>query len=223
MERKRAAFIAIGQSPRPDIVEEMRPWWGAQAEAVEVEEHGVLDGLSREEIDGLAPEDGDVRLVSRLRDGTEVLLGAHWVHDRVQDLVASLGERKLDLIVLLCTGRFPGLQSKTLLVKAGPVVDHGLAAFAATTSTIGVLVPHETQKESFRCDAAPSRRFLLSHASPYSGNRWEDAANEIEGADIIVMHCMGYDERMRRRMAELTGKPCLLARRLVAAATAQVI
>ena len=41
--------------------------------------------------------------------------------------------------------------------------------------------------------------------------------------DLIVMHCMGYTEAMRRRVAAITGKPVLLARRVVADAVAQLL
>ena len=221
MARKRALFITIGQSPRPDIVDEMRPWWDGSS--LDIEEHGALDGLSREDIARVAPRETDERLVSRLHDGTEVLLEAEWVHHRVEEMVRELDDGGIDVFVLLCTGRFHGLAPKGILVAAGPVVDHGLAAFAESTPSIGVLLPNEGQKASFRCEPAGSLPFVLSHASPYSGERWETAARELEEADLVVMHCMGYTEPMRRTLAEKTGKPVLLARRMVAAAVAQVL
>lgn len=221
MARKRAAFITIGQSPRPDMLEEMRPWW--DGENLEIEEHGALDGLSREEILRAAPKDSDERLVSRLRDGTEVLLESGFAHRRVEQLVEDLDDGAIDVFVLLCTGRFPGLSPRGILVAAGPVVDHGLAAIADSGASIGVLLPNEGQKESFRCEPAGKRRFVLSHASPYSGDRWETAACELGGTDLVVMHCMGYTEAMRRKLAQNTGKPVLLARRMLAAAVAQVL
>ncbi len=221
MARKRAAFITIGESPRPDILDEMRPWWDGSS--LDIEEHGALDGLSRDEIARAAPKDTDERLVSRLHDGTEVLLEAGWAHHRVEELVKNLDDRELDVMVLLCTGRFHGLASNAILVAAGPVVDHGLAAIAESSSSIGVLLPNEGQKAGFRCEPAANRRFLLSHASPYSGDRWDEAAQELEESDLVVMHCMGYTEPMRRKLAQKTGKPVLLARRMVAAAVAQVL
>jgi protein AroM len=219
--RKRAAFITIGQSPRPDILDEMRPWWDGLS--LDIEERGALDGLTREEIESLAPRETDERLVSRLRDGTEVLLDAEWTHHRVEEIVRHLDEEGVHVIVILCTGRFHGLAPKGILVAAGPVVDHGLAAIADSAASIGVLLPNEGQKASFRCEPARDRRFVLSHASPYSGDRWETAARELEEADLVVMHCMGYTEPMRRKLAEKTGKPVLLARRMVAAAVAQIL
>lgn len=221
MRRKRAAFITIGQSPRPDILDEMRPWWDGSS--LDIEERGALDGLTREEIERLAPRETDDRLVSRLRDGTEVLLEADWAHHRVKEIVRELDEEGADVLVILCTGRFHGLAPRGILVAAGPVVDHGLAALAESASTIGVLLPNEGQKASFRCEPAGDRPFVLSHASPYSGDRWETAAEELEEADLVVMHCMGYTEPMRRKIAQKMGKPVLLARRMVAAAVAQVL
>jgi len=219
--RKRAAFFTIGESPRPDILDEMRPWWDGAS--LEIEEHGALDGLSREDIARVAPRGTDQRLVSRLRDGTEVLLEAEWAHHRVEEMVRDLEDGGIDIFVILCTGRFHGLSPRGILVAAGPVVDHGLAAIAESAPSIGVLLPNEGQMEAFRCEPAGNRRFVLSYASPYSGDRWETAARELDEADLVVMHCMGYTESMRRKIAEKTGKPVLLARRMVAAAVAQVL
>ncbi len=49
------------------------------------------------------------------------------------------------------------------------------------------------------------------------------AARALASADLVVMHCMGYTEAHRRRVAALTGRPVLLARRMVAAALGQIL
>ncbi len=120
-----------------------------------------------------------------------------------------------DFLVLLCTGKFDALCSKHLLLKAQPIVDHGVAAFTAASSKLGVLVPLAEQMASV--DA------LTSYASPYGGDRFQQAAGELAQANLIVMHCMGYSDAMREKMAELTGKPVLLARRMVVTAVAQLL
>jgi protein AroM len=199
----------------------MRPWWDGAS--LDIEERGALDGLSREQIAAVAPRATEERLVSRLHDGTEVLLAAGWAHHRVEEIVRELDDGTIDVFVVLCTGKFQGIAPKGILVAAGPVVDHGLAALAESAPSIGVLLPNEGQKETFRSEPAGGKRFLLSHASPYSGDRWDTAARELAEADLVVMHCMGYTESMRRTLAEKTGKPVLLARRMVAAAVAQLL
>ena len=107
------------------------------------------------------------------------------------------------------------VRSKHLLLKAQPIVDHGVAAFTAASSKLGVLVPLAEQMASV--DA------LTSYASPYGGDRFQQAAGELAQANLIVMHCMGYSDAMREKMAELTGKPVLLARRMVVTAVAQLL
>lgn len=208
--RKRAAFLTIGQSPRPDILDEMRPWWKAD---LDVDEKGALDGLTREAIDALAPSNGEPRLVSRLLDGTEVVLSADQVHRRIENVAAACDEGGYDFLVLLCTGKFDSLQTRTLLLKAQPIVDHGVAAFAS--SNVGVLVPHAQQQEGIQ--------ELTTYASPYDDDRFEEAARELADADLIVMHCMGYTVEQKRRVAEVSGKPVLLAREMVATGVAWLL
>lgn len=222
MPLRRAAFVTIGQSPREDIVSEMRPWWRAAGSSLTIAEVGVLDGIERDELQRLTPSENERRLVSRLRDGTEVVLRATWVEKRVQEIVHALEAEAIDFLVLLCTGHFPGLSCARLIVEAQSVVDHGIAALARS-SRVGVLLPHHEQIRSFRCEIAGDRPLLATHASPYSGDRFAEAAKELAAADVIVLHCMGYTESNRREIAERTAKPVLLARRMVAAAVAQLL
>jgi protein AroM len=69
---KRVAFVTIGQSPRNDVVPDILAETRVKFEATE---RGALDGLDDATIADLAPRRGEERLVSRLRDGREVLLG----------------------------------------------------------------------------------------------------------------------------------------------------
>jgi len=55
--------VTIGQSPRVDIVPELKEAIGFD---VEIEERGALDGLSLDEVRGFAPEAGDYVLVRRV-------------------------------------------------------------------------------------------------------------------------------------------------------------
>jgi protein AroM len=218
--RKKVAFVTIGQSPRDDIVPEMLGWIGPGVEPRQV---GALDGLSRDEIAALAPRAGDHTLVSRLRDGSEVKLGQTWTRKRLQALMDDLDGEGLDLVVLLCTGDFEGLHSHTLMVEAQRVTDHAVEMLAEDGRAIGVMLPDARQIGEFHQQAAAGTALALTHASPYTGDRFEEAARELARSDVIVMHCMGYDEAMRRRVAAVTGKPVLLARRLVASMVAQLI
>jgi protein AroM len=211
---KRVAFVTIGQSPRDDLVPDMLERIGPGIEPLEI---GALDDLTPEAIARLAPRDGDQTLVSRLRDGREVTISKAWTQRRLAEIMADLDGRGFDLIVLLCTGHFEGVRSRTLMVEAQRIVDHTVEAVAGDGRMVGVMVPLATQMHEFHV-----RGHVLAHASPYSDGRFEEAARELGKTDLIVMHCIGYDEAMRRRVAAVSGGPVLLARRLVANAVAEL-
>ncbi len=217
---KRVAFVTIGQSPRGDMLPEMLAWIGPGIEPVEV---GALDGLSREEIARLAPVGDEHHLVSRLHDGTEVVIGKTWVQDRLKAMMADLDAQAPFLVVLLCTGHFEGVRSRALMVESQRIVDHAVDALSEDGRTVGVMVPLEAQIAEFHVQATRERPVVYAYASPYSDDRFDEAARQLALADLIVMHCMGYDEAMRRRVAGISGKPVLLARRLVAGAVAQLL
>src|SRR5688500_18507552 len=63
--------ITIGQAPRDDVVPEMEKLLGA---GVRVLQEGALDGLSRSDIAALGPAQGDAALITRLTDGSEVIV-----------------------------------------------------------------------------------------------------------------------------------------------------
>ena len=218
--KKRVAFVTVGQSPREDILTEMLPLLGPNVDTIEI---GALDDMSRDEIAQLAPVGDERRLCTRLRDGTEVVTTKAWTRDHLQRIMDNLDADGVDLIVLLCTGYFDGLESRTLMVEAQRVVDHMVSALAEGDRRIGVMVPLEAQTREFAQKGVGPTPARVTHASPYSENRLAEAADELADSDFIVMHCMGYTEAMRRQVAEASGRPVLLARRVVADAVAQLL
>ena len=63
--------VTIGQSPREDVVQDLLPLMGEQVELIQA---GALDELTREEVQAFAPGPEDYALISRLRDGSSVML-----------------------------------------------------------------------------------------------------------------------------------------------------
>ena len=215
----RAAFVTIGQTPRADLVPEMADRIGA---GVAITEFGVLDGVSGEEIARAAPGEGDERSVTRLRDGSQVVARKTWIQQRLQQSLDHIAQSDFDLVVLLCTGHFPNLQTRGLFLEAQAIVDHAVLAFGSGAASIGVMVPVEEQIQEFHFRPRAGQRLSVSHASPYTESRFAEAARELADVDLIVMHCIGYTEAMRKEVAAVSGRPVLLARRLVAGAVAQL-
>jgi protein AroM len=215
MPDKRVAFLTTGQSPRSDLVPEMVDEIGKPIEVIEA---GMLDQLSAEEILSLLPADGAPVIVSRLRDGSEVVMDHRKVAAGLQPLVD--GHDDADVLVLLCTGGFPSLTARSALVKAGPVVDGQVEVLGRSGKRIGVMVPGAAQVGNYH---NPASGMIAAHASPYGQPRWRQAVDELGESDVIVMHCMGYDRAMCEQVAALSGKPTLLSRSLVASAVAELL
>jgi protein AroM len=217
MAIRRVAFLTTGQSPRTDLVPEMVDEIGKPIEVIEA---GMLDDLTAEEIEGLRPAEGAPVIVSRLRDGGEVVMDHGKVAAGLQPLV---DRQDADALVLLCTGSFPALSARQALIKAGLVVDHQVEALGRSGRRIGVMVPGAAQVRNYHGARSGSGSMIAAYASPYGEPRWQRAVDEMGEADVIVMHCMGYDRAMREQVAALAGKPVLLSRSLVAAAVREAV
>ena len=211
--RKRVAFVTIGQSPRSDMVPQMLAEIRTPVDAIE---RGALDGLGEAEIAATGPRPGDEQLVSRLRDGREVLLGKPALEARLRVILAELDAQGFDLIVLLCTGRFEPFRLRTPFIEPQHTVDHFVQGLAYGVDELGVLLPVAKQAEDFH--GIPGLRPKFAIASPYApdaGPGLAAAGAALADTGLIVMHCMGYSEPMRQEVRRHAGRPVLLARRLV--------
>jgi protein AroM len=218
---RRAAFVTIGQSPRsdvlPDILKETQT-------PFEVTEQGALDGLTDTEIVNLAPCPGEERLVTRLRDGQEVLLGKPAIDRRLHEILVELDHRGFDLLVLLCTGHFSPFRLRTPFIEPQHTVDHFVQGLAYGAERIGILLPNVAQIAEFH--GIPGMATKAVAASPYqaeSETAMREAGASLADTDIILMHCIGYTEAMRKVVKQAANRPVLVSRQLVAHAIDMVL
>ncbi|MHB1194178.1 MAG: AroM family protein [Longimicrobiales bacterium] len=213
-------FVTIGQTPRTDMVPDLVARLPA---GTAVRELGALDGLDPAAVAALGPSPGEARLVTRMADGSQAVVGKSKMHARLQRILDGLGRDPSAVTVLLCTGEFPGLRGPGVFLDAQHLVDHGVAALCAGMGRVGLLLPAAEQAGEFHWRPAPHQELSVTWASPYVGDRFDEAARELSDCDAVVMHCMGFTEEQRTRVARSSGRPVLLARRFVAAAVAQLL
>jgi len=211
--------LTIGQAPRADIVPILDAALGAQASFIH---SGVLDGLSREEIAiRFAPLPGEAVLTSRLVDGSSVVMGKSAMRAVLDIKLKALEAQGCKVILLLCTGEFDGLACRQAwLIEPDHLIPPVIAAMTAGRQ-VGVLVPLPEQMASeARKWAGLSRPPAYAAASPYAQGL--DAVGEAarslreQGADIVVLDCMGFTERHRTCVREATGLPVILSNALMA-------
>lgn len=227
MAVERLGLVTIGQSPRVDIVPELR---GMLSKDVEIIERGALDGFSPEEIEReFAPKSDEEVLVTRLRDGREVIVGKSSIIPELQRQIDLLNAEGPDLIVLLCSGEFGGLRSRAPLLLPHKLVE-GVLSSLVIEGSLAFLAPSARQLGHIE------RRFaelgfdaVGFEASPYTGGAdalVREAAlkiNGLRGIDLIVMTCFGYSAQMKRLVQEITAKPVIAVRTLLGQALRELL
>src|SRR5215207_10094150 len=110
-------MATIGQAPRDDVVPAMRAYL---PDGLAIAERGALDGLRYEERRPYWAEPGEVGIVTRLRDGSSVLLSHARILPAMQAAVDRLvREDGAELVVILCGANWSAVRSERLVVNPG--------------------------------------------------------------------------------------------------------
>jgi protein AroM len=214
---KKIGIITIGQSPRKDVVPEMTPFFGNN---VEVLEAGALDGLTPDQVKTYYPENGMTHLVSRMRDGTEIIVAKEKLIPRIETAIIDLNRKSVSLILLLCVGNFPQFESACLIVEPQKIVDHCIEGLIGASHRLGIVIPIAEQEDWVRETFSElTTSITVTVASPYAGQNDLPAAAAIlneAACDLIVMYCMGFNRQLTRPIREITAKPVIVSSAIVA-------
>ncbi len=217
----------IAQTPRDDVVPAMRRYL---PEEVRIAERCCLDGLTRQEIAALGPENGEVGIVARLRDGGSTLLSHRKILPRMQRCVDELiGDEGADLVVVLCGADWSEIRADRLVVNPGRLFP-GVIGALGHGRRLGIIKPSLGQVTQERARyQAMGIDAIVTAASPYAGEERltlaRQAAEDLRAAecDLVWMTCIGMDGAMRDVVAEVTGKPVVLAQALLARIVSELI
>ena len=212
----RIGMVTPGQSPRDDIVPEVEPYLG---KGVDILQSGALDDFSTEEVGrGLRPDSDSDLLVTRMRDGSSVTISEKKITPLVQRCVEKLEKEEARIILLLCTGDFPTIQSRGLLIKAGDIFT-AVVRDVSLGHRIGVMIPDTAQVgRAQRKWGALGMEIEVAEASPYASiDAVQSAAQRLRNEQIklIAMDCLGYNRRMKELVREITNKPVVLPRSIL--------
>lgn len=223
MKRKLGA-ITIGQSPRDDVIPEMMEFIG---DDIEVLQAGALDGLTFEEVEKLPIEKDDYVLVSKLRDGNSVKFAERHILPRLQQCIDKLEDEGVDLILFVCTGVFPDISKSSVPLLYPQKIIHGVVPNLLDKGKLAVITPDKDQiKQSEEKWEEVVSNVEVVVASPYTKeDQFPEAINILKDSDanIVVMDCMGYTGKMKRRVSEETGKMVVLSRTIVARVIGEIL
>jgi protein AroM len=228
MKQQRTIGMAtIGQAPRDDVVPAMRQYLPV---ALRVAQRGALDGLNSAQIAALAPRPGEVGIVTKLLDGSSVLLSHELVLPLMQAKADALVEHDgAELVVILCGADWSELRSPRLIVNPGKLFPAMIGALAQGRK-LGVIKPDAGQVEKERVRyAGLGIEAVVTAASPYAGDgrleltRRAGAELREAGCELVWMTCVGMDAPMRTIVAEETGVPVILAHALLARVVTELL
>jgi protein AroM len=211
MNKDTLGVILIGQSPRPDVVNQLRAVLGVE---IKIEVKGALDGVLRTEIDTFTPNGSDDTLFTRLPGGEEVIISKREVTKRAQAHIDHLADRGIDVILMFCTGAFKGLTPRGHMVFPSAILTRVVEALAPK-GRLGIFTPLPTQTEQAKSKWIQGQwevvvePLLPIESTPDLAPAAKRMANHKP--DLIVMDCMGYTPLMKRRIHEITGVRAVLA------------
>ncbi|MDR1058568.1 MAG: AroM family protein [Treponema sp.] len=221
---KKIGTVTIGQAPRTDVISDIAPILGKDVEIVEA---GALDGLSKEEIGQFAPVEGDYILVTRLKDGSSVHVAEKYITPRIIEKINTHFKNGIPLVLLLCTGDFPGFDEGGLLIRPQRILFNTVQAIAQNQK-LGVLMPSADQiPQGIEQWGKVSEKLKILGASPYVDGleTVKKSARELKEWEVqlTILDCIGYTIAMQEAVREITGKPVILGRGIAARVVKELI
>ncbi len=205
-------FLTIGQSPRTDVMEEI----GEALVGAAVVEKGTLDGYTFEEIERkFGPKPGETTYVTRLNDGRQVKVAKEKITTLLQQKIYELENEEVDLIILLCSGEFPILNSRKPLIYPDRLLKTLASEMIDRSMPLGILVPLQEQEGYAKTRWRElTEELVVAHASPYTGTEEEfrEAAEKLYSSKLVVMDCIGYTYRQKRIIQRGVDAPVLTVR-----------
>ena len=216
-------LATIGQAPRDDIVPGMMEYLPPGTKVLQA---GALDGLRPHDLAALRPDPGEYVLTSRLLDGSSVMMARRFVVPLLQAAVSRLEEQGATVMAVLCTGTFPDLVTKRLLIEPERLF-HATCAGVAGRLRLGSLIPLQEQlPQAIARWKATGVDAIVRAASPYGPqDQILAAAQELRraGAALIALDCFGFTETMRQAVRREAGCPVIMANSYLARVLAELL
>lgn len=221
---KKLGIITVGQSPRSDVVPEMKNYLSHD---IEIMERGALDRFDQHELQQFAPETGMFELATRLRNGQEIIIGKEKIMPLVEEAVSDLNRCGSDMILLLCNGEFDTLTSDCLIIQPQNLINRCVEGILDDNCTLGVLVPVQGQADWARSSFEGSvAKTVVAVASPYSRQYLlEHACARFREAecDLIVLYCMGFNQTLGGQVRHMSNCPVIVSNSMVSRAISELL
>jgi hypothetical protein len=197
MSETTTRVYTIGQTPRPDLTEDLAD----RLEPHRFEIHGVLDGLTEDRIPE-CPVDG-YPLETRLRSGRRIVVDVAFLEPLLQGAISERDDRT-SIHFVLCAGVFSGIWALGALIQpfraaVAELTDRGVGSLEVVVPFAAQAQPalHKWEAAGFSC-----RTHALTQKPDERSVAWW-LAERLQGviSEALVFDYVGFSAGILRRVA----------------------
>jgi protein AroM len=189
------AAISIGQTPRPDLVEELT---AILPDDGELREYGALDGVDLATIPPIR-FDAENPLGTRVSGGRQAIVDEPWLAPHVQRVVDQAAADGVDVGLLLCAAGFHGVGAGFPLVRPAEAVAATLAARGTRTALIVCPSPRQIPASEAKWRALGIDPLMLGTPLPKG---LDDVVEAAEGVAAVILDYVGHPAKLVDRLED---------------------
>ncbi|EBF9174852.1 AroM family protein [Salmonella enterica] len=219
------AILTIGVVPMSEVLPLLTEYIDEQ----HITHHSLLGKMSREDvIADYAVEPGDDPLLTLLNDNQIAHVSRQKVERDLQSVVEVLDNQGYDVIILMSTAAIKSMAARNSILLEPLRIIPPLVASIVDGHQVGVIVPVAellaAQEKKWQVLQMPP---VYSLANPVHGSEQQliDAGQALldQGADVIMLDCLGFHQRHRDILQQELDVPVLLSNVLIARLASELL
>lgn len=219
------AILTIGVVPMKEVLPLLTEYINEQ----HISHHSLLGDMPREEVLAeYAIDSGDEPLLTLLNDHQLAHVSRQKVERDLQGVIEVLDNQGYDVILLMSTASIKSMTARNSILLEPLRIIPPLVASIVDGHQVGVIVPVEelmvAQAEKWQVlQQSP----VYSLANPIHGTSEQliDAGKDLleQGADVIMLDCLGFNQRHRDLLQKTLDVPVLLSNVLIARLASELL
>ncbi|ELB3076524.1 AroM family protein [Salmonella enterica subsp. enterica serovar Agona] len=219
------AILTIGVVPMSEVLPLLTEYIDEQ----HITHHSLLGKMSREDVMAdYAVEPGDDPLLTLLNDNQIAHVSRQKVERDLQSVVEVLDNQGYDVIILMSTAAIKSMAARNSILLEPLRIIPPLVASIVDGHQVGVIVPVAellaAQEKKWQVLQMPP---VYSLANPVHGSEQQliDAGQALldQGADVIMLDCLGFHQRHRDILQQAMDVPVLLSNVLIARLASELL
>lgn len=219
------AILTIGVVP----VSEILPLLTEHISEDQIKHVTLLGNMSREEVLAeFSAEPGEEEILTLLADKTLAHVGKRKVEQALQSVIGLLDKQDYDVILLMSTVRFTSLYAHNSMLLEPERIIPPLVASIVDGHQAGIILPlpellKSQHKKWQQLENPPF--YELANLMHGTEDDLINAGKKLlaQGADVLVLDCLGYHQKHRDLLQKALDVPVLLSNVLIARLASELL